>query len=456
VILGAGLAGLAAGMTLADAGFAVTVLERKSIPGGRASSFFAQDSGEEVDNCQHVLMGCCTNLQDFYRRAGVEERIRWHHRLSFLEPNGRISVLHASRLPAPFHLLPSFFRARFLGPSDKRAVASALMRMLRPAQARLEGMTALAWLQEQRQTTPAIERFWRVVLVSALNEELERCSAAYARQIFRLGFLANRRAYEMGIPAVPLSDLYDPCVRRIQAAGGEVHFRQVARALELDPAGAVRGVRVNDGEPVPADYVVSALSFEAVPGLLPGAWAEHPHFQGCARLEPSPISAVHLWYDREVTAMDHAVLLDRPVQWMFNKTRNYSRENGSSYLGCVVSASREWLSWPRGRIVETTEQEIRAAFPAAAPATLLRSAVIKEARATFSASPGVDALRPAPATPIPRFYLAGDWVRTGWPPTMEGAVRSGYQAAEQILAAEGRPQRFLLPELAWESMVGSA
>lgn len=457
MILGAGLAGLAAGMALSEAGLPVTVLERKSIPGGRASSFIAQDSGEEVDNCQHVLMGCCTNLRDFYRRAGVDNRIRWHQSLSFLEPNGRVSTLRSSRLPAPFHLLPSFFRAGFLSPADKRAIAGALMRMLRPEPpGRLDGLTALAWLQELHQPAPAVERFWRVVLVSALNEDLERCSAAYARQIFRLGFLAHRRAYEMGVPSVPLRDLYEPSVARLRGRGGEVHFRRAARALELGVGGAVSGVRLSDGELLAADTVISAVSFEAVPALLPGDWATHPHFRGCAQLQGSPISAVHLWYDREVTPMDHAVLLDRPVHWMFNKTRNYARENGGSYLGCVVSASREWLPLSRGEILATTQREIQAAFPAAARATLLKSAVIKEARATFSAAPGVDALRPEAATPIPGFYLAGDWTRTGWPPTMEGAVRSGYEAAERVLAAKGRPAALLLPDLPWESVLGRA
>ena len=158
-----------------------------------------------------------------------------------------------------------------------------------------------------------------------------------------------------------------------------------------------------------------------------------------------------------MTALDHAVLLDRPIQWMFNKTRNYGRaENDGSYLGLVVSASREWLRQPRREILACAEQEVREAFPQAAGARVVKSAVIKEARATFSATPGIDALRPEPETPLPGLLLAGDWVRTGWPATMEGAVRSGYQAAERILAAEGRPVSLVQPDLPWESVVGRA
>lgn len=457
MILGAGLAGLAAAAALQDAGFQVTLFERKSIPGGRASSFPAQESGEEVDNCQHVLMRCCTNLWHFYGGVGVQERIRWYDSLTFLEPGGRASVLRGSRLPAPFHLLPSFFRARFLDRRDKLGIARALMRMLRPGLDKgLEERTAAEWFRALGQTRRALERFWGPVLVSALNEEVERCSAAYARQIFRLGFLAHPKAYEMGVPAVPLRELYEPAVRSIEAKGGTVRFRQAARALEMNGGGRVAGVRLADGSLAPADYVVSALPFEAVPEILPGQWGEHAFFAGCRRLEGSPISAVHLWFDRDVTPLDHAVLLDRPIQWMFNKTRNYGRADGGSYLGLVVSASRDWLRRPRGDILDIAEREVRQAFPGAAEASVVKSAVIKEARATFSAVPGVDDLRPTTETPLPGFLLAGDWVRTGWPATMEGAVRSGYQAAEQILAAEGRPARLLQPDLPWTSVVGGS
>jgi zeta-carotene desaturase len=455
VVLGAGLAGLAAAQALADAGLAVTLFERKSVAGGRASSFVAQDSEEEVDNCQHVLMRCCTNLWEFYRRAGVQDRIRWYDRLSFIDRAGTVSVLHGSRLPAPFHLLPSFFRAKFLDRRDQLAIARALMRML-PAGAveRVQHLTAMEWLRQERQTERAIQRFWRPVLVSALNEEPESCSAAYAWQIFRLGFLAHRHAYEMGVPAVPLRDLYEPCVAQIGAAGGRVHYRQVARAVRTDESGRVTGVRMADGAVAPAEYVVSSVPFDAVPELLPPSWVDHPFFAACKQLEGSPISAVHLWYDREVTALDHAVLLDRPIQWMFNKSRNYGRNGNGSYLGLVVSASRDWLQRGRREILACAEEEIREAFPQAAGARLVKSAVIKEAKATFSATPAADALRPPVETPLPGFYLAGDWVRTGWPATMEGAVRSGYAAAEQILAAEGKPSKLLQLDLPWTSLLG--
>ena len=449
-VIGAGLAGLAAASALAERGFRVTLLERKSIPGGRASSYDAQDTGETVDNCQHILMRCCTNLWQFYGRAGIQEKIRWTGRLHFLEPNGRQSVLQGSRLPAPFHLMPAFFRLRFLGPADKWGVANGLMGMLRSAGPKADA-PMIDWLHATRQTHLAIERFWRPILVSALNEEPERCSARYAFQIFRQGFLAHPQAYEMGVPRVPLRELYGPCVESLRKQGAEVRFRSVVRRIACE-GGRITGVEL-DGETVPADYVVSAVDWDVAREILPGALGE-----GSSRrwegMEPSPISAVHLWWDRPVTEMESAALLDRQVQWMFNKTRDFGRGDGGTYMGLVVSASRDWL--PRGRreILEIAEREVRESFPGTRGAQVVKSAVIKEAKATYSPAPGIDDLRPEPETPLPNLFLAGDWVRNGWPATMEAAVRSGYIAAERVLAAEGQAEAVLAPELPWQALLG--
>lgn len=457
VVIGAGLAGLAAASSLAERGFHVRLLERKSIPGGRASSYDAQDTGETVDNCQHILMRCCTSLWQFYGQAGVQDQIRWTDRLRFLEPNGRISTLGGSRLPAPFHLMPSFFRLRFLGPADKWAIAGALMRMLRsrsPGNPRAGADVLMTdWLRASRQTPRAVERFWRPILVSALNEEPERCSARYAFQIFRQGFLAHPHAYEMGVPCRPLRDLYGSCVASIQRRGGDVSFRTSVRQFRREGS-RVSGVDLSDGS-VEADYVVSAVPFDEV-GPLVGNGAADGFFRRWEPMEVSPISAVHLWWDRPVTEMPHAALLDRQVQWMFNKTRDFARDEPGTYMGLVVSASRDWLGRSRREILEIAEREVREAFPATEGAQVIKSAVIKEARATFSPVPGVDDLRPPPETPISNLFLAGDWVRNGWPATMEAAVRSGYHAAERILVAEGRPETLVAPDLPWEAVIGSA
>ncbi len=453
-MIGGGLAGMSAALALAGRDCAVDLLERKSIPGGRASSYEAQETGEPVDNCQHILMRCCTNLRQFYAQVGVAQNIRWVRHLHFLEPGGRESVLYGDpRLPAPFHLMPAFFRLQFLEPADKWAVANALMRMLRDPGPRTDRPMA-DWLRDTRQTTRAIERFWRPILVSALNEEPERCSARYAFMIFRQGFLAHPRAYEMGIPRVPLRHLYDPCVEAIRRRSGRVEFRSAVQGFEFDGP-RLTGVRLSDGV-LPADAVVSAVPFDVLTGLLPPAYGRDPFFRRWGPLDVSPISAVHLWWDRAVTQMGHAALLDREVQWMFNKTQDYGREGQGTHMGLVVSASRAWLPRPRRELLELAEREVRATFPGTRNARVVKAALIKEARATFSLAPGVDALRPPPVTPIPNLFLAGDWVQNGWPATMEAAVRSGYRAAECVLQSFGRPATLLAPDLPWTAVLGKA
>ena len=223
-IAGGGLAGLAAGCALADAGFRVTVFERRPFLGGRASSYQHPGTGEIVDNCQHVLLGCCTNLIDFYRRTGVENRIRWYDNLTFLEPGGRASVIGPSSLPAPLHTAPAFLRAACLDLSDKLAISRAMM-ALAPSLPADRGESFLDWLKRHGQTARAIERFWKTILVSALNEDLDRVSVPYAAQVVRESFLKSAAAGRMGVPTVPLTELYGAAGDYIAARGGEIRFR---------------------------------------------------------------------------------------------------------------------------------------------------------------------------------------------------------------------------------------
>jgi zeta-carotene desaturase len=312
----------------------------------------------------------------------------------------------------------------------------------------MEDLAFADWLQHMRQPKRAVERFRRVVLVSALNEEPERASTAAAFQIFRQGFLSHPRAYEVGIPTVPLGELYQAPVDRCFKAGrGRLCLRTGARGLVVEE-GVARGVLGAEGVVEAADHVVLAVPFDELTKLLPESWTRHePIFTRLAGLEHSPITAVHLWFDRPVTVLDHAVLLDRPVQWMFNKTVDYGLDpERESYLGLVTSASRAWLSLPSREIAAIAQREVLEAFPRSREARLQRSTVVKEAKATFSAAPGTAALRPPARSPIRNLWLAGDWTETGWPATMEGAVRSGYACAEGILAELGRPTRFLTPD----------
>jgi len=445
-VVGGGLAGLAAGCALASSGFRVTLFERRPYLGGRASSYQHPGTGEVVDNCQHVLLGCCTNLIQFYERLGVENKIRWYDRLTFLEPGGRTSVISPSTLPAPFHNAPAFLRAPCLDLSDKLAIGMA-MAALASTTPRDDGETFLAWLRRHAQTKQAIERFWKPVLVSALNEDLDRMSVPYAAQVVRESFLKSAAAGRMGVPTVPLSELYRVAGDYIAAHGGDVRCRSNVDSFLTE---ADRVKLLASGEGTGFDYVIFAVPFDVLSRILPQTSAAEPLRRDLARFETSPITGIHLWFDRQITDLDHAVLLDRTIQWMFHKSKLLGRNQDAngSYVELVVSSSKTLVEKSRAEIIELALGELREFFPGARDANLVKSTVIKEVHATYSPLPGVDAYRPGPETAWPRIFLAGDWTATGWPATMEGAVRSGYLAAESVARTAGiQDASFLVPNL---------
>jgi len=445
-VAGGGLAGLAAACALSEAGFQVTLFERRPYLGGRASSYQHPGTGEIVDNCQHVLLGCCTNLLDFYRRTGVEDKIRWYDNLTFLEPGGRASVIRPSPLPAPLHTAPAFLRADCLAFSDKMAIARA-MAALAPSAPQDRGETFLAWLKRHGQTNAGIERFWKTILISALNEDLDLVSVPYAAQVVRESFLKSAGAGRMGIPTVPLTELYGAAGDYIRSRGGEIQFRVGIESFRSQAS----EVRISaNGQEQTFDYLVLAVPFDALKRVLPESPAAASLAAMLGHFETSPITGIHLWFDRAVSDLDHAVLLDRTIQWMFHKSRIQARDNNGngSYVELVVSSSKSLVEKSKAEIVDLAVSELREFFPAAREAALVKSTVIKEVNATYSPRPGMDHFRPTPVTAWPRVFLAGDWIATGWPATMEGAVRSGYLAAESLARVAGnKGNRFLVPDL---------
>jgi squalene-associated FAD-dependent desaturase len=459
VIVGGGLAGLAAAAALADRGPEITLLESRPRLGGRASSFLDPATGEPVDNCQHVSMSCCTNLADFCRRVGTSHLFRRVPAVVFLGPDGRLSRLEAGRLPAPFHLAGSLLRARYLRWADKLRVAYGLARLrLGSARDRPDEPFA-AWLLRNGQTVRTINLYWATVLVSALNERLEQMDFGHARKVFLDGFLRNRAGYRMEIPLVPLGELYGT---RLEAwlRAHRVEVRLTTGVRTLSEAGDA--VLLRSGERIAADFVILAVPFDRVRALLPDALAARlPTLGQLDAIEASPITGVHLWFDRPVCPLEHAVTVGRLIQWVFNHTAIQGRSaqgivangegqgpNQGQYLQLVISAAYDLLALDKAAILEAVLAELAEIWPAARSARLLRSWVVTEHGATFAVRPGIDALRPAQRTGVPGLFLAGDWTATGWPATMEGAVRSGYRAAEGILQDLGRPETLVRPGLA--------
>jgi zeta-carotene desaturase len=443
-IVGGGLAGLAAACALSEIGFHVTVFERRPYLGGRASSYQHPGTGEVVDNCQHVLLGCCTNLIDFYRRTDVEKKIRWYGSLTFLEPGGRASVIKPSMLPAPLHTAPSFLRADCLGFADKLSIANAMAR-LAPGVPRDSAESFLSWLRRHHQTDKAIERFWKTILVSALNEDLDRVSLPYAAQVVRESFLKSDAAGRMGVPTVPLTELYNAAGDYIRKHGGQVRLRAAVDGLAANPS-SVRLTMADGGEEF--DYAVLAVPFDVAGRIVPRDEVGANLRDRLAHFETSPITGIHLWFDRQISELEHAVLLDRTIQWMFHKSRIvHGREGGGSYVELVVSSSKSLVDKSRQEIIDMAVRELGEFFPRAIEAKLIKATVIKEIHATYSPKPGMDQYRPGARSGWPRVFLAGDWTNTGWPATMEGAVRSGYIAGEALAQVVGHDARFRVPDL---------
>ncbi|MEJ5369105.1 MAG: hydroxysqualene dehydroxylase HpnE [Bryobacteraceae bacterium] len=432
-IAGAGLSGIAAAAALSSAGFRVILLESRPWPGGRAASYPAPGSDEIIDNCQHILLRCCTNLLDFYRRIGVEHLIDFHREFHYLEPGGRRSVFRAGLLPAPAHFAESFAALRFLSFREKLEAVRALaaLRRERTRRTDLDRITMRQWLDEKRQSPRTVNRFWAPVLVSAVNEELDRMAASHGFQVFHLAFLAAKDAYHMGVPRVPLGGLAS-AERISKLPGVELRLRSKVTGVRLQGA-RVQAFETEDGI-LEADAFVSALPFEPLRRLLPGLLDDWSPF------EHSPIAAIHLWFDRPVTSLPHGVLLDSPFQWFFSKDEG-------RYIQLVVSAARFLQDWPRDQAAARACEDLTRYLPEVRAARLLRFHVVKEIRATFSARPGLSEKRPRADTRYANLFLAGDWTQTGWPSTMEGAVRSGYRAAEAVCRVLGQNRSFLIPDI---------
>lgn len=453
VVVGAGVAGLAAAVALSGAGARVVLLERKPYVGGRAYSYLHPALNEVIDS-QHVLLGCCTNLIDLCRLAGIEEKIRWYDAIPFLEPGrdggeARRSDLVPGRLPSPAHSMMSFLGAPMLGARDKAGIARGLLEFMRGIPAS-DDEAFSEWVRRTGQTERALKHFWLPIVVSTLNDTFERTSTRYAAKVMYESLLKSAEGGRLGVPTEPMSEWYAAVMRLAEEQGTDVRLR--ASVERIERAGDMWRAVMSDGESVSAKTMVLALPFEQVQALL-GTIAEPSEkvrgvMEGFAQFVHAPITTIHLWLDREVTEIEQAALLDTRVQWMFNKSRIRRSAAGEHYYELVISASHAELKMTREEILDSAIKEMMRFFPAAHCARVLRAGVLKEARATFSVTPGLDRFRPEADACGDGLFLAGDWTKTDWPSTMESGVRSGRIAAERVARAAGQSARFLTAELA--------
>lgn len=422
LVLGGGIAGIAAALSLAHRGVRVTLVESRDRLGGRASSFFDAKTGLWLDNCQHVTLGCCDSYIRLCGMLGVDRLIRWDSEQYWVEAGGRTSILKPSWLPAPAHGLPSFAMAKFLTLGEKARIGMALAQIGLLDRSRYADRSFASLLDELDQEPSERSKFWDPIIISACNLLPVRACAAAALQVFQDGFLKGADAIRIGIMTVPLGEVYRAATGAIEAAGGRIVLGESVARFDASSATLANGITLD------ADAVVCALPFEkARDAVDPLVAARDARFEPLRQMKHSPILGVHLFFDRPVLPLPHAVLVERDTQWLFRK------DHEGAVVHAVISAADHWMELDPDAIAKRVLADLVACFPDAANATLKLARPVKEKRATFAYTPGFDSLRPGVASDSGGGpYLAGDYTQTGWPATMEGAAISGFTAASLI------------------------
>jgi squalene-associated FAD-dependent desaturase len=447
VVLGAGFAGLAAAVALQEKRHEVTLLERRGVLGGRATSYRDAFSGEDVDNGSHLMVGAYQDTLDLIRRAGGQDLLleQADLRIDYVEDAGP-TMLRCPPLPAPLHLLAGLLSLRL--PWSVRFQALRLGLAVRFGKPPVD-LTLAEYFRRTGQGPEARRLLWDPLAIAIVNEAPERAAAILFHRVYQEAFLASRKASRL----VFLRCGWGPVVERIaayfEARGGTLHRRALVHGIEM-AAGRVSGVRFTQRaeeraeiqagrrareEQLPADAVAAAVPWHALPGLLPEGLRSQEPFAGLANLRASPIVSVELWLDRLV--VDHVLvgLRDSEVEWVFDKGRLFGREGAPQHLSFIVSAAYRSSPKRNAELLAASVAALKRYFPAMAGATVTRSLVMREPEATFSAGPETESLRPGALTSVPGLVLAGDWTATGLPATIEGAVRSGREAARALIAS---------------------
>jgi squalene-associated FAD-dependent desaturase len=438
-VIGGGLAGLAAALECADAGASVTLYEARTRLGG--ATFSIRRNGYWLDNGQHVALRCCTEYRGFLRRVGVEHLLALQPRLRIpvLAENGRRATLDRAALPAPFHLTATLLRYRHLSVRERLAACRAglALRAVEPSDPEADQEAFGDWLRAHGQSERAVATLWNLIALPTLNLQAENASLALAAKVLRTGLLDTTDAADVAVPLVPLQELHaDPAAAVLERLGARI----VTSARVVHVGSMPDGIRLDfaDGSgSVHADAVVVAVPHDVAPQLLPPGVLDEA---ASARLGFSPIVNLHFHYDRTVLHEPFAAAVGSPLQWLFDRTRPSGIDQGQLVSVSLSGADRE-IGASQAELRQRYVAAMQRLLPETRQATLLEFFVTREPRATFRAEPGVGSLRPGTRTPMRGLYLAGAWTDTGWPATMEGAVRSGLAAARAVLAERAATTR---------------
>ncbi len=431
LVVGGGFAGLSAAIRAIELGARVTLVEATRHGGGRARSFEDRTLGCTIDNGQHLMMGCYHHTRAFLRALDAENLVDFQRDLtvSMVRPGGNPSRLRCPALPAPWHLGAGLLGMRGLGWRHKAVALRAGLLLASEVRRPDDTETCDAWLRRMGQTAAVRAQFWEPLIWATLNEDPLVASAAMLLAVLERAFLGTRDDSTLGVPRRPLSELYVPrALERIEAAGGSVHLGDPVRRLHVED-GRVAGVTTRGGRRFDAGRVIAALPPHALLEILPDDWRVHPEFADVARLTYAPI--VNLWARVRRSPLDgqpFVGLVHSPIHWVFDRTRIEGRDDDEPVLSCTISGAYGFLRDTAKSLQDLFVAEMRRFFPKV-PVEVVAFKAIKEKRATISHAAGTYGLRPTVASPIAGLFLAGDWVRTGIPATIESACQSGHEAA---------------------------
>lgn len=443
VVIGAGFAGLSAAVALASKGFRVVVLEGKPALGGRAYSFSDAETGDFVDNGQHVLMGCYSETLDFIEQIGARDKLVFQEDLEIemLAGAGRSARLRTSRLPGPLHMSGALLGYGHLTTRERVAAMRAGFKLLAMRRrGELKNLTVSELMDRLGQSENARQCFWYPISVATLNDEPESSSAELLAEVLKRAFFSRRRDSAFVYSRVGLSDLYCTGAKQfIERAGGAVETRATVEMLEPGEGGRIQSVRLRGGRRIEASNFIAAVPAPQLMRLLPENAVANNFFARLAGLSSSPIICAHVWFDREITDSPFVGFIDTTTQWMFNKRRIFSErgEQHPGYLSFVISGARKLIDLGNDELIAIVMRDLKRMIPAAAEANVVKWLVLKEKQATMAPDLSSHELRPTVETPIPNFFLAGDWIQTGLPATIESAVIAGRAAANAIVSRAG-------------------
>ncbi|MBF6560140.1 MAG: FAD-dependent oxidoreductase [Candidatus Binataceae bacterium] len=444
-VIGGGFAGLAAGVALSARGYRVAILEGKPALGGRAYSFLDEETGDQVDNGQHVLMGCYRETLAFLDRIGRRDRLIVHRNLEIemLDGPGRRAQIKTARLPGPLHMSGALLAYGHLTIGERIRVMTGGMRLMvmrRRDAARLKRMSVAELMELLGQGARARQCFWYPIAIATLNDDPELASAYLFAEVLKRAFFSRRIDSAFVYSKVGLSELYCDAARDfIERAGGVVATRAIVEGLDFAADSTVSALRLRDGSRLSAANYIAAVPPRQLLKLLPEAAVADPFFARIGALQSSPIVCVHAWFDREITRSAFVGFIGTQTQWMFNKRRIFEQhgERHPGYLSFVISGARMLVDRSNDELLELVIGDLRAMVPAACNAKLVKAIVLKEKHATMAPDPLSDRSRPPAITPIGNLFLAGDWIQTGLPATIESAVIAAGAAASAIVARAG-------------------